>query len=266
MSRRKSRHRHLGKLAARRAAERRRKRRQRIIAAGVALGVALAGSVLVFVAFTGGKGRPRKAAAATASPTPAFVPCSTAKPKAASVKKPTFSARPPMTIDPKKIYTATVKTSCGTYVLQLDAAQTPVTVNSFVFLAEKGFYDGLTFHRIAPGFVIQGGDPKGDGTGGPGYQFKNEIVTGLNFDAVGMLGMANSGPNTNGSQWFITLAPSPSLDGKYTVFGKVIKGLDVVQNIGRVPVTIPPGAPAGAAPETPKRTIYIDKVTITAGA
>lgn len=281
MPNKRTRERHLAKVAARRQAQRRAsvRRRNRIVATAAGLVTALVVFV-VGINLVGGGGK------STASPTPSVSPkpgskigtvkpaanipkrvaCGAAAPKDATQPKPQFAGPPPVKIDHKATYTATIDTTCGRIVVELFPKQAPLAVNNFVFLAQHHLYPGTWFHRIAPGFVIQGGDPKGDGTGGPGYQFKNEIVTGLNFDAVGMLGMANSGPNTNGSQWFITLAPSPSLDGKYTVFGKVIKGLDVVQNIGRVPVTIPPGAPAGAAPETPKRTIYIDKVTITAGA
>jgi cyclophilin family peptidyl-prolyl cis-trans isomerase len=122
----------------------------------------------------------------------------------------------------------------GTIKLELFAAETPITVQNFVKLCGSGFYDGLTFHRVIGGFMIQGGCPRGDGTGGPGYAIKDEFVANLKHSAAGTLSMANAGPNTGGSQFFITLAATPWLDGKHTVFGKVVEGLDVVQSIGKV--------------------------------
>ena len=115
-------------------------------------------------------------------------------------------------------------------MIQLYADQAPLAVNSFVFLAKQGWFDGVTFHRVIPGFVAQTGDPSGTGKGGPGYFFKNE-VSDLRYDKPGVVGMANSGPDTNGSQFFITYAPQPSLDGSYTIFGQVIQGMDVVENL-----------------------------------
>jgi cyclophilin family peptidyl-prolyl cis-trans isomerase len=173
-----------------------------------------------------------------------------------------------MTIDPSKTYTATMVTSCGQIVLQLDAVHAPIGVNSFVFLAKKGFYDGLTFHRIVSGFVIQGGDPKGDGSGGPGYQFATETSPKVTFDSAGLLAYANSGADTNGSQFFITLAPTPQLDPSasqsFTIFGKVIKGLDVVQKIGAIPGTPNPGIQGENS--VPTQTVYIESVTISVGS
>jgi len=122
----------------------------------------------------------------------------------------------------------------GAVTIELFADETPITVNNFEKLSKSGFYNGLSFHRVIGGFMIQGGCPAGDGTGGPGYVIKDEFVTGLKHSTQGMLSMANAGPNTGGSQFFITLAPTPWLDGKHTIFGKVIKGMDVVQSIGRV--------------------------------
>ena len=152
----------------------------------------------------------------------------------------TFSKAPDRVIDPNKTYTATMVTNKGTIVLSLAAKDAPNTVNNFVFLSCDGFYDGIVFHRVVNTpdnhFVIQAGDPHGDdpslaGRGGPGYSFNDEISPNLKHDAAGVLAMANSGPNTNGSQFYITLSPQPSLDGKYNIFGKVTSGLDVANKI-----------------------------------
>ncbi len=133
-----------------------------------------------------------------------------------------------MVIDPAKTYAATVKTSRGDIEVDLFAAEAPKTVNNFVFLARDGFYDGLTFHRVIRDFVAQGGCPLGTGTGGPGYSFADETRGNPHKHETGSLSMANAGPNTNGSQFFICHKPQPHLDGKHTVFGKVSKGMDVV--------------------------------------
>ena len=130
--------------------------------------------------------------------------------------------------------TAVLDTSMGTVKLELFAAETPTTVQNFMKLCKNGFYDSLTFHRVIDGFMIQGGCPRGDGTGGPGYTIKDEFVASLKHNAPGMLSMANAGQNTGGTQFFITLAPTPWLDGKHTIFGRVKEGMDVVQSIGRV--------------------------------
>ena len=136
----------------------------------------------------------------------------------------------PMVIDVNKKYTAFIKTAKGDLVLELYPKDAPVTVNSFVSLVRKGFYNGLTFHRIVPNFVVQGGDPKGDGTGGPGYQFQNEISQRRHI--TGTLSMAHSSaPNSNGSQFFICLEPQPSLDGSYSVFGQLTQGMDVLKKL-----------------------------------
>ena len=127
--------------------------------------------------------------------------------------------------------TATFETDKGTIRIELFADKTPKTVANFEKLAKESFYDGLTFHRVIPDFMIQGGCPKGDGTGGPGYKFADEFHPSLKHDSPGILSMANAGPNTNGSQFFITHVPTPWLDGKHTVFGKVIEGQDVVDAI-----------------------------------
>ncbi len=144
-------------------------------------------------------------------------------------KPKTYSAPPPMTIDTSKQYTATIETEKGNLVLELFASDVPATVNNFVFLAREGFYNGTTFHRIIPGFMAQGGDPTGTGTGNPGYSFPDEFTK--HKHVAGTLSMANSGPNTNGCQFFITYAPQPHLDGKHSVFGQLIEGMDVLEKI-----------------------------------
>jgi peptidyl-prolyl cis-trans isomerase B (cyclophilin B) len=163
-----------------------------------------------------------------------LVGCSSndAKPPAAAlVATPgKYASAPPQTLDPGRAYAATLVTSKGTIELALDAKAAPVTVNNFVFLARDHFYDGLTFHRVVAGFVIQGGDPSGDGTGGPGYTIADE-ASGL-LHVEGALAMAKSAaPDSAGSQFYVTLAAQPALDGKYTVFGKVTAGMDVVKAI-----------------------------------
>jgi cyclophilin family peptidyl-prolyl cis-trans isomerase len=138
---------------------------------------------------------------------------------------------PEMSIDPKKKYTATLNTDKGDIVLDLFADKTPRTVNNFVFLARQGFYDGTIFHRVILDFMVQGGDPTGTGTGGPGYRFADEFHPSLKHDMPGVLSMANAGPGTNGSQFFITHIPTPWLNNKHSVFGQVIQGMDVLLSI-----------------------------------
>jgi cyclophilin family peptidyl-prolyl cis-trans isomerase len=142
-----------------------------------------------------------------------------------------YTECPPMIIDPLKQYTATLQTDKGDITIELYPEAAPLAVNNFVFLANEGWYDKVIFHRVIPGFVAQAGDPTGTGLGGPGYAFKNEISEELSFDRAGMVGMANAGPDTNGSQFYITLAPAPHLDGGYTIFGQVIEGMDVVESL-----------------------------------
>ena len=142
-----------------------------------------------------------------------------------------WSSPPAMEIDPAKSYTATIATDRGDIVLDLYPEHAPITVNNFVFLANQGFYDGVTFHRVISNFMIQGGDPTGTGRGGPGYKFQDELTSNPLRHKTGSLSMANAGPNTNGSQFFITHAPQPHLDGKHTVFGQVTSGQDVVDSI-----------------------------------
>ena len=142
-----------------------------------------------------------------------------------------YSAYPPMTIDASKQYFALVKmANGGEFTIQLLPDKAPKTVNSFVFLAREGYFNGVTFHRVLEGFMAQGGDPTGTGMGGPGYEFENED-SDLTFDKEGVVAMANAGPDTNGSQFFITFGPTPQLNGDYTIFGQVIEGMDVVNAI-----------------------------------
>ncbi len=144
-----------------------------------------------------------------------------------------YSSAPPMTIDASKQYFATVKMAKGgEFVIQLYPDKAPITVNSFVFLAREGYFNCVTFHRVLEGFMAQGGDPTGSGSGGPGYEFVNED-SDLKFDKEGVAAMANSGRDTNGSQFFITFGPASFLDGGYTIFGQVTEGMDVVNAITR---------------------------------
>ncbi len=142
-----------------------------------------------------------------------------------------YSTPPEMTIDPSKLYTVNLDTSRGDIVLELYPEHAPKTVNNFVFLINDSFYDGVTFHRVIENFMVQGGDPDGTGRGGPGYRFEDELVGNPLKHESKVISMANAGPNTNGSQFFITHLPTPHLDGKHTVFGKVTQGVDVVDAI-----------------------------------
>ncbi len=138
---------------------------------------------------------------------------------------------PAMEIDAEKTYQFAMQTSRGLIEIELYAQHAPKTVNNFVFLARQGFYDGIKFHRVINNFMIQGGDPTGSGRGGPGYKFEDETAGNPLKHETGVLSMANAGPNTNGSQFFITHSPQPHLNGKHTVFGKVTSGMDVVNAI-----------------------------------
>lgn len=142
-----------------------------------------------------------------------------------------YPAPPQMTIDPNKKYTATFDTSKGKIVCELFAKDAPMTVNNFVFLAREGFYSGTKFHRVIEDFMIQGGDPTGTGRGGPGYRFPDEVKNNPHKHQRGSLSMANAGPNTNGSQFFITHVVTDWLDGKHTVFGQVLSGQEVVDKV-----------------------------------
>jgi peptidyl-prolyl cis-trans isomerase B (cyclophilin B) len=142
-----------------------------------------------------------------------------------------YTKAPDMIVDSKKKYTATIKTNRGEIVVDLFADKTPRTVNNFVFLARDGFYDGIKFHRVIPDFMVQTGDPEGTGRGGPGYKFADEFHPSLRHSGPGILSMANAGPNTNGSQFFITHVKTDWLDDRHSVFGKVRSGQDVVDSI-----------------------------------
>lgn len=159
-----------------------------------------------------------------------------------------YPAAPEMTINQDARYLAHVEmASGGTFTIELLPKSAPQTVNSFVFLARNGWFDNTTFHRVLPGFVAQTGDPSGTGRGGPGYNIPNEIDTTLSHNAEGVVAMANAGPNTNGSQWYITYGDVSQLDGNYTIFGKVIEGMDVVKQITPRDPSRNPNAPAGDA-------------------
>jgi peptidylprolyl isomerase len=247
----RTRRRQLQRLAERRMAERRR-RRQRRVALVLVLGIlglfGVGSAAAVFL-----RREPDATPSPTGSPPVEAVACGGERPAAAGQPKPTFDKAPEMQIDRKGSYRAVLQTSCGTIEVELFADDAPVTVNSFVFLARQQFFDGLTFHRVVPGFVIQGGDPKGDGTGGPGYQFKNETVKSLRFDRPGVVAMANSGPDTNGSQFFITVSPARQLNDGCTIFGRVTQGMDVVQEINGL---------ATNPQERPNETAFIERVRI----
>ena len=168
-----------------------------------------------------------------------------------------YAAPPAMKIDQNKRYTATIKTNQGDITVELNAKDAPVTVNNFVFLAREGFYDGVIFHRVIPGFMIQGGDPTGTGRGGPGYQFPDEPVKGAY--EIGSIARANSGPNTNGSQFFICEGQQcTTLPPNYNHFGKVVQGQDVVSKIANVPKT----KGADGAESRPAQEVKIETITI----
>jgi peptidylprolyl isomerase len=169
-------------------------------------------------------------------------------------KRQKFSSPPEMGIDPAKRYTATIDTSMGEMVVSLDPIKAPKTVNNFVFLALNHYYDGVIFHRIIKGFVLQGGDPEGSGRGGPGYRFEDELPKAGQYQ-IGSLAMANAGPNTNGSQFFVISGPDGvRLPPAYSLFGQVVKGLDVVEAIQSVPT---------GSGDRPKTDVVINSVTIT---
>lgn len=208
-----------------------RKKDNQIILIVIAVIVVLAVGAFWYINY----GAKMMAVATPASSTPSTTssdPTSQAQPANPNGPK-QWSSAPAMTIDKNKQYFATFKMAKGgQFVIQLYPDKAPITVNSFVFLARQGFFNGVTFHRVLEGFMAQGGDPTGSGSGGPGYEFVNED-SDLKFDKAGVVAMANAGRDTNGSQFFITFGPQPSLDGGYTIFGQVTEGMDVVNVITR---------------------------------
>jgi len=272
---------------------RRHQRRRQTTTIAVALVVALVGGLIAVLAFTGGDEQaasstgPTSATGATGATSPSGpsgatstskpgkvtgtvdptagptqVACGAKVPPGAMDPKPQFSA-PAQVLDPKKTYTATFQTSCGDIVVQLLADQAPETVNSFVFLAQKGFFDATRIHRIDTSIdVLQGGDPTGTGSGGPGYSIPDEL-TGKDSYTPGTLAMANAGPNTGGSQFFLIVGPNgQNLDSNpaWTIFGQITKGLDVAQKIEQIPIQDPN---AGISGQQPSQAVYIEKVTIS---
>jgi cyclophilin family peptidyl-prolyl cis-trans isomerase len=165
-----------------------------------------------------------------------------------------WSTPPKMVIDPKKSYKAVLQTDVGDIIITLFADKTPLTVNNFVFLAQQGFYNGTFFHRVIKDFMVQGGDPTGTGRGGPGYRFHDEFHPELRHDKPGTVSMANAGPNTNGSQFFITHVSTPWLDNKHSVFGQVEEGMDVL-------LSIPPRDPQ----QLDSQAVYLKEITIIEG-
>ena len=175
------------------------------------------------------------------------------KPDGSSPKQQRFDGPPPMCIDPEKRYTAEMVTSKGAMRIALDPASAPKAVNNFVFLARYHYFEGIVFHRIIPNFVLQGGDPTGTGTGGPGYRFDDELPKPGRYE-LGSLAMANAGPNTNGSQFFVISGPDGQrLPPQYSLFGKVISGLDVVASIDAL----------GTRSGKPKEKVTIESVVVT---
>ncbi|HWD47090.1 MAG TPA: peptidylprolyl isomerase [Actinomycetota bacterium] len=273
-----TRKRELDRLRARREAERQRARRRRALLTYGALAVVV---VIAAVAgglwLTGDDDAPVGAAATTATPTtaapefddaragaptaPAAVACGGEIPP--KVDRPTFKKPPTTKVDPDKTYLATFQTSCGRFTVRLDPKNAPVTTANFVFLAEKRFYDSTWFHRIVPGgaagiAVIQGGDPEGSGRGGPGYAIKDELPSSPKAYKQYSVAMANSGPDTGGSQFFINFEDnSKGLQANYSVFGEVVDGRDVVDKIAKVEV-------GGQTGDTPAEAVWIEKLTVKA--
>jgi cyclophilin family peptidyl-prolyl cis-trans isomerase len=180
------------------------------------------------------------------------MPTACPEPDGSSPQKRRFDAPPPMCIDPKRTYSGTMVTTKGTMTLSLDPGLAPKAVNNFVVLARYHYFDGIAFHRIIPGFVIQGGDPEGTGRGGPGYRFEDELPRPGRYE-IGSLAMANAGPNTNGSQFFIISGPDGvRLPPNYSLFGKVVAGMDVVAAIDAT----------GTRSGTPKERVVIESLTV----
>jgi len=257
----RSRQRQLQKLAERRAEERRRRRRKQVAAMVVGGLIAAGGLTVGALALFGGDDPPTEPVAGpTPTPTqeetmaePQGVACGGEVPEAADQRKQSYDQAPRMQLDGDADYHAVLRTSCGRIEIDLFEDRTPITVNNFVFLAREGFYDGTIFHRVIAGFMNQGGDPEGTGMGGPGYEFEDEVMEELGFDRGGLLAMANAGPGTNGSQFFITAAPAPHLDGLHTIFGEVVEGMDVAERINQLET---------GPNDNPIDTVYIESIQI----
>ncbi|HET9672712.1 MAG TPA: peptidylprolyl isomerase [Actinomycetota bacterium] len=290
----RSRDRQLAKLAARRQAERYAATRRRNLVVGVGVGVLSIALVAVGMGVLLGGEDPAASPSATVSPSPSGSPspsaepgtqtgtvsppaasesgevaCGAQDPPGAGEPKPQFAGPPPMRIDREAAYTATVVTSCGTIVIELDAKAAPQTVNSFVFLARKGYFDGQYVHRLDTSIdVIQGGDPTGTGSGGPGYSIPDELGKDPTYPP-GTLAMANAGPNTGGSQFFLIAGPDGhNLDDNpaYTVFGRVISGLEVAKRILALPIVDPEAAAGGdLSGQRPAQAVYLERVTVRKG-
>ncbi|MEO8477527.1 MAG: peptidylprolyl isomerase [Actinomycetota bacterium] len=276
----RARERQLAKLAARRQAERRAARRRRnLILGGIASGAAVVLLAAGAAALFGGEdtsaiGSPSASASGKPGaqigtvdpqPAPTTVACGASAPKSAGEPKPQFAGPPPMKIDPSKTYTATFDTSCGTIVVELDAKAAPQTVNSFVFLADKGYFDGQYVIRLDTSIdVIQAGDPTGSGGGGPGYSIPDELQ-GAETYVPGTIAMAKGAlPNSGGSQFFIITGPNgQNLDSSpnYTIFGSIVKGLDVAQRIQQLPIADPA---AGLSGQQPTQAVYFNSVSVKA--
>ena len=284
----RSRDRQLAKLAARRQAERDAATRRRNLIVGAVVGVLALVVVIVGLGFLLGDDTDVAAPSVspsvspTGSPSPSPAPgtqtgtvtptaatesgevaCGAEAPATAGEPKPQFAGPPPMKIDRKATYTATMVTSCGTIVIELDAKRAPQTVNSFAFLARQGYFDGQYFHRLDTSIdVIQGGDPSGTGSDGPGYAIPDELKGNESY-TPGTIAMANAGPNTGGSQFFIITGPAgTNLDGNpnYTIFGHVTEGLDVAQRIQALPIVDLDAADLSG--QRPVQAVYLDEVTI----
>ncbi len=263
MTKRQAHARGLARARARREAERRLERRRRRVTTGfVGLLVLLLVAALVLSLFPPRGASPTIEDPGTAASEAAagVVACGGSTPDSAGRERRQYAA-PEQVLEPGLDYRARIVTSCGTIVVNLYEDRTPKTANSFVFLAREGFYDGTIFHRVEPGFVIQGGDPTGTGEGGPGYTVEDELVAARHEGyPAGTLAMANAGPNTNGSQFFLTLGQAGQLPPNYTVFGRVIEGLDVVERIGGLPVHGDPGT----GMQVPDEVVYVEAITIEA--
>jgi cyclophilin family peptidyl-prolyl cis-trans isomerase len=284
----RSRDRQLAKLAARRQAERTAAMRRRNLIVGGVAGVVSLLVVIVGLNVLLGDGTQAGSPSLTPSTSPSGSPspsaalgtktgtvtptaanesgegaCGAEAPPQAGKPKPQFAGPPPMKIDPKATYTATVETSCGTIVIELDAKRAPTTVNSFVFLAKEGYFDGQYVHRLDTSIdVVQGGDPTGTGSGGPGYAIPDELKGDESY-TPGTLAMANAGANTGGSQFFLITGPAgTNLDGNpnYTIFGKVIEGLDVAKRIQSLPIVDPSSDDISG--QRPVQAMYLESVTI----